>query len=49
MPFVADFGSHRLLITTNLQPLDVLSKDHMVADLVAIIGSVDIVLGDTDR
>lgn len=33
----------------NLQPLDVLSKDHMVADLVAIIGSVDIVLGDTDR
>jgi len=34
---------------TNLQPLDVLSKGHMVADLVAIIGSVDIVLGDTDR
>ena len=33
----------------NLQPLDVLSKDHMVADLVAIIGSIDIVLGDTDR
>jgi NADH-quinone oxidoreductase subunit D len=33
----------------NLQPLDVLSKGHMVADLVAIIGSVDIVLGDTDR
>ncbi|NUM46600.1 MAG: NADH dehydrogenase (quinone) subunit D [Anaerolineales bacterium] len=33
----------------NLQSLDVLSKDHMVADLVAIIGSIDIVLGDTDR
>jgi NADH-quinone oxidoreductase subunit D len=33
----------------NLQPLDVLSKDHMVADLVAIIGSIDIVLGDTVR
>jgi NADH-quinone oxidoreductase subunit D len=33
----------------NLQPLDVLSKNHMVADLVAIIGSIDIVLGDTDR
>ncbi|MFQ5616283.1 MAG: NADH dehydrogenase (quinone) subunit D [Anaerolineales bacterium] len=33
----------------NLQPLPVLSKGHMIADLVAIIGSLDIVLGDTDR
>lgn len=33
----------------NLQSLDVLAKGHMVADLVAIIGSIDIVLGDTDR
>jgi NADH-quinone oxidoreductase subunit D len=33
----------------HIQLLSWIARDHYVADLVAIIGSVDIVLGDTDR
>jgi NADH-quinone oxidoreductase subunit D len=33
----------------NLQIMPLLSKDHFVADVVGIIGSIDIVLGDADR
>ncbi len=33
----------------NLQTMPLLSRGHFVADLVGIIGSIDIVLGDTDR
>jgi len=34
---------------TNLQVLPLLSRSHLVADLVLLIGTVDIVLGDVDR
>jgi NADH-quinone oxidoreductase subunit D len=33
----------------NLQPLERMAMNHMVADMVAIIGSADTVLGDVDR
>jgi len=34
---------------TNLQVLPLLSRGHLVADIVMLIGTVDIVLGDVDR
>jgi NADH-quinone oxidoreductase subunit D len=34
---------------TNLQVLPVMAEGHLVGDLVALIGTVDIVLGDVDR
>ena len=33
----------------HLQGLDVMSKNHMIADLVTIIGTQDIVFGEVDR
>lgn len=33
----------------NLQGLDVMSRKQLIADMVAIIGSIDIVLGEVDR
>jgi NADH-quinone oxidoreductase subunit D len=33
----------------NLQALDTMAKGHLIADIVAIIGTLDIVLGEVDR
>jgi NADH:ubiquinone oxidoreductase subunit D/NADH:ubiquinone oxidoreductase subunit C len=34
---------------SNLQPLDLMVRGYKVADLVALVGSIDIVLGEVDR
>jgi NADH-quinone oxidoreductase subunit D len=33
----------------NLQALPAMAKGHLVSDLVALIGTIDIVLGEVDR
>jgi NADH-quinone oxidoreductase subunit D len=33
----------------NLQALDVMSRGQLVADVIAVIGTLDIVLGEVDR
>jgi NADH dehydrogenase (ubiquinone) Fe-S protein 2 len=47
------FSPYRCKIRTpgymHLQALDLLVKDHLIADLVAVIGSIDIVFGEIDR
>ena len=54
--YVVSDGTHkprrvkfRAASCVNLQPLERMAMNHMVADLVAIIGSADAVLGDVDR
>ncbi len=52
---VSDGSAHpyRMHIRTpsfaNLQAISMMSKDHLFSDLVVIIGTIDIVLGDVDR
>ena len=52
---VSDGSAHpyRLHIRTpsfaNLQSIDMLAREHLFSDLVVIIGTIDIVLGDVDR
>jgi len=33
----------------NLQALDIMIRGHLIADVVAVIGTLDIVLGEVDR
>ena len=37
------------VVIAHLQGLDEMSRGHMIADVVAIIGTLDIVLGEVDR
>jgi NADH:ubiquinone oxidoreductase subunit D len=41
------FGLNNFIFTK--AALDKISKDHMIADVVAIIGTLDIVFGEVDR
>lgn len=45
-PYRAHYNTPTLM---NLQAMPLLSRNHYVADVVGIIGSIDIVLGDADR
>ncbi len=54
--YVVSDGTHkprrvkfRAASFANLQPLEQMAMNHMVADMVAIIGTADAVLGDVDR
>src|SRR3989449_956889 len=54
--YVGSDGTHkprrvkfRAASFVNLQPLERMAMNHMVADMVAIIGTADTVLGDVDR
>jgi NADH:ubiquinone oxidoreductase subunit D len=42
-------GRGRELSFAHLQAMDLLSRGHMLADVSAIIGSLDIVFGEIDR
>lgn len=33
----------------HLQSVDLMSRDHLIADVVAIVGSIDVVMGEVDR
>ena len=40
---------NQLMVFAHLQTLDFLSKGHLMADIAAILGSLDIVFGEIDR